>query len=42
VLFFRQSSYSFRARGLLHGYRMMGTNPNRIAYMTIPAGFAGL
>jgi quercetin dioxygenase-like cupin family protein len=32
-------SYFFQPRGTPHGFRVAGTLPARILYMTIPAGF---
>jgi len=32
-------SYFFQPRGVPHGFRVTGTTPARILYMTIPAGF---
>ena len=32
-------SYFFQPRGTPHGFRVEGTTPARILYMTIPAGF---
>ena len=32
-------SYFFQPRGTPHGFRVAGTMPARILYMTIPAGF---
>ncbi len=32
-------SYFFHPRGTPHGFRMEGSTPARILYMTIPAGF---
>lgn len=32
-------SYFFQPRGIPHGFRVMGSTPARILYMTIPAGF---
>ena len=34
-------SFFFQPRGTPHGFRVMGTTPARISYMTIPAGFDG-
>jgi quercetin dioxygenase-like cupin family protein len=34
-------SFLFQPRGTPHGFRVMGTMPARISYMTIPAGFDG-
>jgi quercetin dioxygenase-like cupin family protein len=34
-------SFSFQPRGIPHGFRVPGTMPARISYMTIPAGFDG-
>lgn len=33
--------FFFQPRGLPHGFRVTGTMPTRISYMTIPAGFDG-
>jgi len=32
-------SYFYQPRGIPHGFRVEGTTPARILYMTIPAGF---
>jgi quercetin dioxygenase-like cupin family protein len=32
-------SYFFQPRGVPHGFRVTGTAPARILYMTLPAGF---
>jgi len=34
-------SFFFQPRGIPHGFRVMGTLPARISYLTIPAGFDG-
>jgi len=34
-------SFFFQPRGTPHGFRVTGTKPARISYMTIPAGFDG-
>lgn len=34
-------SFFFQPRGIPHGFRVTGTMPVRISYMTIPAGFDG-
>lgn len=34
-------SLFFQPRGTPHGFRVTGTTPARISYMTIPAGFDG-
>jgi quercetin dioxygenase-like cupin family protein len=34
-------TFFFQPRGLPHGFRVTGTMPARISYMTIPAGFDG-
>lgn len=35
----RAGSYFFQPRGVPHGFRVTGSNPARILYMTLPAGF---
>jgi len=34
-------SFCFQPRGTPHGFRVTGTGPVRISYLTIPAGFDG-
>jgi quercetin dioxygenase-like cupin family protein len=34
-------SFFFQPRGIPHGFRVTGTSPARISYLTIPAGFDG-
>jgi quercetin dioxygenase-like cupin family protein len=34
-------SFFFQPRGMPHGFRVTGTSPARILYMTFPAGFDG-
>jgi uncharacterized RmlC-like cupin family protein len=34
-------SFFFQPRGLPHGFRVKGTKPARIWYITVPAGFDG-
>ena len=34
-------SFFFQPRGMPHGFRVTGTSPARILYLTFPAGFDG-
>jgi quercetin dioxygenase-like cupin family protein len=35
----RAGSFFYQPRGLPHGFRVTGTLPARVSYMTVPAGF---
>jgi hypothetical protein len=37
----KSGSFFFQPRGMPHGFRVTGTSPARILYMTFPAGFDG-